>query len=178
GHLPAGPELLAPYEMLLFAGHETTRHFLGNALHALLTTPSAWQELLAHPERLPAAVRELLRYDSPVQYTGRRVKTDLLLHGQRIKRGDLVIALIGSANRDERVYETPDTLNFARPAKPPLSFGSGAHVCIGAALTLMEAELVFEAMLKRWPRLQLTPHGAQRNSNPLYRGLLKLRINT
>lgn len=177
GQVQAGAELLAQCAMLLFAGHETTRHFLGNALHALLHQPSAWQALLTHPERLPAAVRELLRFDSPVQYTARRVKTDLLLHGQHLKRGDLVIALIGSANRDERVYEAPDALNFTRPPKPPLSFGTGAHVCIGATLTLMETELVLAQLLKRWPRLQATPNGATRNHNPLYRGWQQLHVS-
>lgn len=166
-------ELLAQCAMLLFAGIETTRNFLGNALHAALTQPGAWAQLAAQPELLPNAIRELLRYDSPVQYTGRRVKADLIVHGQALARGDLVIALIGAANRDERIYRAPDELNFNRRAAPMLSFGSGAHVCIGAALTLMEAQMLFGKLLRRTPPT-LAHATAQWNGNPLYRGLRAL----
>ena len=82
GEIQDGAELLAQCAMLLFAGHETTRHLLGSGLQALLTHPVQWQRLRREPDLLPSAVRELLRFDSPVQYTGRRVTTDLMLHGQ------------------------------------------------------------------------------------------------
>ncbi len=175
GAVQSHVELLAQCTMLLFAGIETTRNFLGNALHALLTQPGAWAQLAAQPELLPNAIRELLRYDSPVQYTGRRVKADLTMHGQQLKRGDLVIALIGAANRDERIYSAPDELNFHRRAAPMLSFGSGAHVCIGAALTQMEAQMLFAKLLRREP-LTLAQTSAQWNGNPLYRGLTELWV--
>jgi cytochrome P450 len=122
-------------------------------------------------------VRELLRYDSPVQYTGRRVATDLVLHGHTLHRGDLVVALIGAANRDPTRHERPDELDITRRPAPPLAFGQGPHVCIGAALTLMEAQAVFAQVLERWPDLALSapalPHWT---GNALYRGLTQLSV--
>ncbi len=164
--------------MLLFAGHETTRNLLGNGLHALLAHPGAWASLQRDPAGLPAAVREVLRYDSPVQYTGRRVATDLDWHGRRLRRGDLVVALIGSANRDPARHDSPDRLDLARRGGPVLSFGAGPHVCIGAALSLMEAEIVFGRMARRWPGLRIGGGPVAWNGNAVYRGLAALSVTT
>jgi hypothetical protein len=177
GSIADGAELLAQCAMLLFAGHETTRNLLGNGLYHLLRQPGLWRELQREPWRLTGALRELLRFDSPVQYTGRRVAADLVLHGQPLRRGELVIGFIGAANRDPRRYEHPDRLDIARRAFAPLSFGSGPHVCIGAALTLIEAEVAFRHILQRWPGLQLAERRPQWNRNPVYRGLSVLRVH-
>ena len=176
GRIEDGSELLAQCAMLLFAGHETTRNLLGNGLHALLEHPAQWRRLQGEPALVPGAVRELLRYDSPVQYTGRRVATDVELHGHRLRRGDLVVALIGAANRDPRRFTDPDRLDVTRRPSGSLSFGHGPHVCIGAALTLMEAEAVFAQVLQRLPDLQLTERPPRRNGNPVYRGLMELPV--
>lgn len=176
GEIQGGAELLAQCAMLLFAGFETTRHLLGSGLQALLAHPEQWQRLRQAPELLSGAVRELLRYDSPVQYTGRRVATDLVLHGQQLRRGDLVVPLIGSANRDPTRYAQPDVLDITRRDGSSLSFGSGPHVCIGAALTLMEAEIVFLQLLRRWPELSRVDATPRWISNPLYRGLVALPL--
>lgn len=178
GHIEAGAELLAQCAMLLFAGHETTRNLLGNGLHALLSHPTQWQRLLEDPGLLPQALRELLRYDSPVQYTGRRVAADHVLHGKLLRRGQLVIGLIGAANRDPARYGMPDRLDITRREGSHLSFGHGPHVCIGAALTMMEGEIAFRALLARLPTLQLAnPQDApQWLHNPVYRGLAKLPV--
>jgi cytochrome P450 len=176
GEIEGGAELLAQCAMLLFAGHETTRNLLGNGLHALLNHPGQWQRLRQAPELIPGAVRELLRYDSPVQYTGRRVTTDLMLHGRLLRRGDLVVPLIGAANRDPACYPEPDTLNLARDNGPSLSFGSGPHVCIGAALTRMETEIVLRQLLRRWPEPRLANATPQWSGNPVYRGLVALPV--
>ena len=176
GEIQGGAELLAQCAMLLFAGFETTRHLLGSGLQALLVHPEHWLRLRQAPELLPGAVRELLRYESPVQYTGRRVATDLVLHGQQLRRGDLVVPLIGSANRDPARYAKPDVLDITRRDGSLLSFGSGPHVCIGAALTLMEAEIVFRQLLRRWPELSLVDATPRWISNPLYRGLVTLPL--
>lgn len=176
GEIQGGAELLAQCAMLLFAGHETTRHLLGSGLQALLTHPAQWRHLQQEPALLPGAVREMLRFDSPVQYTGRRVATDLMLHGQQLRRGELVLPLIGAANRDPARYPQPDTFDITRNDGSSLSFGSGPHVCIGAALTRMEAEMVFGHLLRRWPDLSLlnaTPHWGH---NPAYRGLMTLPL--
>jgi hypothetical protein len=176
GEIEGGAELLAQCAMLLFAGHETTRNLLGNGLRALLDHPDQWLRLQREPALLPAAVRELLRYDSPVQYTGRRVATDLMLHGRLLRRGDLVVPLIGAANRDPARFCDPDTLDIAREDGASLSFGSGPHVCIGAALTRMEAETVFAALSRRWPNLRTASEPARWNGNPVYRGLATLNV--
>ncbi|MEO8120566.1 MAG: cytochrome P450 [Rhodoferax sp.] len=176
GEIQGSAELLAQCAMLLFAGHETTRHLLGSGLQTLLAHPEQWRQLRQNPALLPGAVRELLRFDSPVQYTGRRVTTDLVLHGQQLRRGELVLPLIGAANRDPARYAQPDRLDITRNDGPSLSFGSGPHVCIGAAITRMEAEIVFRQLLQRWPDLSLvdaTPHWIR---NPLYRGLVTLPL--
>jgi hypothetical protein len=176
GEIEGGAELLAQCAMLLFAGHETTRNLLGNGLLALLDHPDQWRRLEREPALLPAAVRELLRYDSPVQYTGRRVATDLMLHGRLLRRGELVVPLIGAANRDPARHARPDLLDVAREEGASLSFGSGPHVCIGAALTRMEAQVVFQGLLRRWPRLRRAGGAARWNGNPVYRGLTALNV--
>lgn len=176
GEIQGEAELLAQCAMLLFAGHETTRNLLGNGLFALLSHPAQWARLREEPALVPGAVRELLRYDSPVQYTGRRVSTDLMLHGQLLRRGDLVLALIGAANRDPARHENPEALDITRADPGALSFGSGVHVCLGAALTRLEAEVVFSRLLRRWPRLQLASPAPRWCANPAYRGLAALPL--
>lgn len=176
GDIRSGAELLAQCAMLLFAGHETTRNLLGNGLQALLSNPDQWQRLQCEPSLLPGALRELLRYDSPVQYTGRRVATDLALHGQQLRRGDLVVALIGAANRDPARYADADRLDIARRPGGLLSFGAGPHVCIGAGLTLLEAEIVFGRLLRRFPRLRLVDAQPRWSGNAVYRGLSALPV--
>ncbi|MDB5867892.1 MAG: cytochrome [Polaromonas sp.] len=176
GEIEGGAELLAQCAMLLFAGHETTRHLLGSGLQALLSHPAQWQRLQREPELLPSAVRELLRFDSPVQYTGRRVATDLVLHGVQLRRGELVLPLIGAANRDPARYFEPDTLDITRSQGSSLAFGSGPHVCMGAALTLMEAKMVFGQLLRRWPGLKLVDAAPRWGDKPAYRGLVTLPL--
>jgi cytochrome P450 len=177
GAIHGSAELMAQCVMLLFAGHETTRHLLANGLRLLLAHPDAWQRLRCDPALLPGAVRELLRYDCPVQYTGRRVVTDLELHGQSLRRGDLVVALIGAANRDPARHELPDALDITRRPGAPLAFGQGPHACIGAALTLLEAQTVFSQAIERWPDLALVPsNSATWTGNPLYRGVTELLL--
>jgi cytochrome P450 len=177
--MEASAELIAQCVMLLFAGHETTRNLLGNGLHALLSTPTHWDDLKQNPDALlNLTLRELLRYDSPVQYTGRRVTTPFTRHGHTFHRGDLILPLIGAANRDPAIYTDPDVLRLDRREAPHLSFGLGAHVCIGAALTYLEADIALRTLLRRWPNLQLAPAALNlsttRNRNAVYRGFERL----
>jgi cytochrome P450 len=176
GHIHSSEEMLAQCVMLLFAGHETTRHLLGNGLHALMTHPDAWARLQGDPALLPGAVRELLRFDSPVQYTGRRVAQSFSWHGQVLARGDLVIPLIGAANRDPAVYTQPGELRLDRKEAAHVSFGTGVHVCIGAALTYLEAQAVLGALLRRWPRAPRLAGVPERSDNLLYRGFRRLPL--
>lgn len=177
GQIESSLELLAQCAMLLFAGYETTRNLLGNGVHALLAHPDQWQRLCERPELSGNAVRELLRFDSPVQWTGRRASRAMTLCGQPIRRGDLILPLIGAANRDPARHEDPDRLNIERSTPGALSFGSGAHVCIGAALTQMEAQAVLRALVTHQPGLHLRQQPV-RNRNPLYRGWTSLPMGT
>lgn len=169
-------ELLAQCCTLLFAGHETTRNLLGNGMLALLHHPRQWQHLFEAPDLLPSALRELLRFDSPVQYTGRRLKVDVELHGQIMKKGDLVIPLIGAANRDPAKFATPDILDISRNQGAHLSFGVGPHVCIGAALTYLEAEIAFRGVMRRLPQLALSGAAHVWGRNAAYRSLDNLSV--
>lgn len=176
GLLRADGELLAQCAMLLFAGHETTRNLLGNGLQTLLSHPRQWAALCADPTQMPSAVREVLRYDSPVQYTGRRVARDMDLHGQRLRRGQLVIAFIGAANRDPARFTTPDRFDITRCEGSHLAFGSGPHVCIGAGLSMLEADITLRALMRRWPDLRLRDAVPRWNGNAALRGLRCLPV--
>ena len=178
GLLPHADELLAQAVMLLFAGHETTRHLLGSLLQTVLSTPGLWARLRAEPQAVPRVVREVLRLHSPVQYTVRRVAQGHERAGQWLARGQLVILLIGAANRDPARHAEPERFDPDRPAPGALAFGSGPHVCLGAALTLLEAETLLRELLQRWPELSLAePAGpAPWLPSPLYRGLQRLML--
>ncbi len=169
-------EMLAQCCTLLFAGYETTRHLLGNGVLALLQHPLQWQALQAAPDQLPRALRELLRYHSPVQYTGRRLLADIEWHGHQLRRGQLVILQIAAANRDPQRFSNPDQLDIRRDEGNHLAFGHGPHVCIGATLTYMEAELAMRALLRVLPDLQLQPQGWRWDGNQAYRGLTTLPL--
>lgn len=176
GELQDEVEMLTQCAMLLFAGHETTRNLLGNALLALMRNPAQWELLLQEPDRTPGAVRELLRYDSPVQYTVRRAGCDMHLLGQFLHTGDLVVALIGSANRDPERHSEPDILDVIRADPGALAFGSGPHTCLGAALTRIEAEVVLRKLLSRWPDLPYYGRQVTWMHQDAYRGMAELII--
>lgn len=177
GDIRSDLELLAQCAMLLFAGYETTRNLLGNGLHALLSHPGQWQLLRQQPDLAGNAVRELLRFDSPVQWTGRRATRSMTLCGQRIERGDVVLPLIGSANHDPERHEQPHMLRIDRAQPGALSFGSGPHVCMGAALAQMEAQTVLHTLATQCPHWQLAGP-PERTRNPLYRGWSVLPIRS
>ncbi len=169
-------ELLAQCCTLLFAGHETTRNLLGNGMLALLQHQQQWQFLQQNPALLPSALKELLRFDSPVQYSGRRLNVDVEMHGRLMKKGDLVIPLIGAANRDPAKFTAPDTLDISRNQGAHLSFGYGPHVCIGATLTYMEAEIALRCVMRRLPELQLVGGTQSWGRNAVYRSLNALPL--
>ncbi|NUU20767.1 MAG: cytochrome P450 [Streptomycetaceae bacterium] len=147
-------EAFAAFVLLIDAGQATTTHFLANALRALLDHPEQLELLRSQPELMPWAVHELMRYDSPVQFTARTARTDLDVHGHRIRSGDTVLLLVGAGNRDPRVYAEPDRLDLTRRARDHLSFGYGAHYCLGAPLALLTSEVVLDTLLRRRPALR------------------------
>jgi cytochrome P450 len=132
--------------LLLIAGNETTTNLLGNAVDALLAHPDQLARVNGDPSRVPALVEETLRWDTPVQFLTRIAKTDVERHGVRIPRGAAVVALLGSANRDERHFPDPDRFDVDRDARGHLAFGFGNHFCLGASLARLEARLALEAI--------------------------------
>jgi len=165
-------ELTANIILLFGAGHETTVNLIGNGLLALHRNPDQLALLKARPELIGNAIEEFLRYDSSVQLTGRVALEDIDdLGGRKIPKGDLVLCLLGSANRDPAVYpDRPDSLDITRPNVKPLSFGGGIHHCLGAQLARIEAEIAISTLLRRLPDLRLDD--AQ---NPQWRPTFVLR---
>jgi cytochrome P450 len=148
-------EVVANCVLLLFAGHETTTNLLGNGLFHLLRHPAALAIVRGDPRRTPAAVEELLRYDGPVPATVKIATEDVEWHGRAIRRGDMVLPFMASANRDPRQFPEPDVLDIGRRADRHVAFAWGLHFCLGAWLARLEAQLTLDAVLARLPGLTL-----------------------
>ena len=148
-------ELLALCVLLLFAGHETTANQIGNAMLALLRNPDQLQKLRSKPALITSAVEELLRYDSSVQRLGRVATENVEICGNRIRSGEFIAAMLGSANRDPIHCVEPDKLNIEREQNNHISFGYGKHYCIGAPLARLELEIAITTILSRFPSLRL-----------------------
>jgi cytochrome P450 len=169
-------ELYSNAVLLLAAGHETTTNLIGNGLFALLQHPQQLRKLRDDPSLMPTAIEELLRFDSPAQWTGRTANEDVDLNGTRIKRGEMIIVGLGSANRDPKYFTDPDRLDITRVENRHLSFGAGIHFCLGAALARMEGAIAIGTLLRRFPNLHLPRQKiVRRKSRPL-RGLAALRV--
>jgi len=147
-------ELLATVLLLLVAGHETTMNLIGNGLLALLRHPDQLELLRTHPELMPTAVEELLRYDTPVRRVARIARDDTVLDGRHVPAGEQVIAMLHDANHDPTVFPSPDALDITRDARRHVAFGAGAHYCLGAPLARVEAQIALAALLDL-PGLQL-----------------------
>ena len=169
-------ELVANINILLSTGHETTTHLIGNGVLALTQHPDQLRKLQAQPALLAPAIEEMLRYDNPVQITYRSVLEDANIKGRSIRKGDLVNTIIGSANRDPRRFSNPDVFDITRNEGRHLGFGIGIHFCIGAPLVRLEAEIVFETILRRFPKLSLATETLEWQENPIFRGLKSLPI--
>src|SRR6202035_3840676 len=150
-------ELTAHIILLFGAGHETTVHLIGNGILALHRNPDQLALLKARPELITNAIEEFLRYDSSVQMTGRVALEDIDdLCGRKVPKGESVLCLLGSANRDPAVYpDGADRLDITRPNVRPLSFGGGIHFCLGAQVARIDAEIALSTLLRRLPNLRL-----------------------
>jgi hypothetical protein len=177
GNLLTEQEVLSTCTLVLFAGHETTTNLIGNGLLALLRHPDQWELLRGAPELLPDAVEELLRYDSPVQFTNRVAAVDLEFGGHTFRKGDRVMLMMAAANRDPAQFSEPDRLDVRREELRHQSFGMGPHYCVGAALARVEAQEAFGALLRRFPRMQVAPGVVpQWVDNVGFRGLQSLPV--
>ncbi len=148
-------ELVATCVLLLFAGHETTTHHIANGLRALLQFPDELHKLRQDPTLAAAAVEELLRFDGPIGAQVRIVQAPQALHGKDFKAGERVFLLMNAANRDPRAFSDPDRLDLRRSGVPHLTFGFGAHICLGFPLARLEGQIALPAVLRRWRRLEI-----------------------
>jgi cytochrome P450 len=149
-------ELLSTIFQLIVAGHDTTASLIENSVVALLCHPHQLATLRAQPDKISAAVEELLRYDAPVPHSTFRYATEpITLAGVTIPVGAQVIINLASANRDEHHYANPEALDIDRTDSRHLSFGHGIHFCLGAPLARMEAQLALHSLLQRFPQLRL-----------------------
>ncbi|MFE2020453.1 cytochrome P450 [Streptomyces sp. NPDC059499] len=174
-------ELVSLAVLLLVAGHETTTAFLGNAALALLRHPAERERLRRDPGSIPAALEELLRFNSPVSTSTFRFTTEPVTLGDTaVPAGVPVLIALGAANRDPARFPVPNRLDPDRDAAGHLAFGHGIHRCVGAPLAKAEAEIVLRAVLTRFPRLRLAvpPRQLSWRRTRLVRGLVSLPVST
>ena len=157
--------------LLLLAGNETSTNLIGNGTLALMRNPDQLALLRRDPGLLPRAIEEMLRYDPPVQATGRFVKSSLKLGGAELLAGTFAIMVLAAANRDPSQFKNPEKFDITRDPNEHVAFGEGIHFCIGAPLARMEARIAFDAMFERFPRLRLKDPAMK----PTYKGSYFLR---
>jgi cytochrome P450 len=142
--------------LLLVAGNETTRNLIALGTLALIQHPDQCAKLVADPSLLPGAIEEMLRFTTPVTHMARTATQEVEIRGQRIREGDTVVMLYGSANRDEEIFgDDAEEFDVTRAPNPHIAFGLGEHVCLGASLARLEARVMFEELLRRFPKIEL-----------------------
>lgn len=169
-------ELVTTCGVLLVAGHETTANLITNGFRALFQYPDQLEELKKNASFLPGAIEEILRYDSPLQSIPRLVSKDIEFGGKTFKKGDLVTAMIGAANRDPAHFSNPHDLDIHRKDNAHIAFGQSVHFCLGASLARMEVPIAFEALLRRLPNLRLEGKDPKWRLSMSLRGLESLDI--
>jgi cytochrome P450 len=156
-------ELIATCVLLLNAGHEASVNGFGNGLVAALSNEEQWRKLTSNIDQLTeTAVDEFLRFDAPLHLFERTATEEVEVGGVLIKPGQKIAALLGSANRDEEVFEKADQLDLARSPNPHIGFGAGIHFCIGAPLARQEMQISLPALLKRFPNIELATKPVRR----------------
>jgi len=162
--------------LLLAAGNETTMHVIDNAMLALLDHPDQHQKVVADPSLVPGLVEETLRYDGPVQLAFREATVDVEIAGSVIPKGDIAIALFGSANRDDRQFPDGERFDILRDTQGHMGFGFGVHFCLGASLARLEAQIAMETLLTRLPNLRRGTGEVKRFDSFLVRGPTSLPL--
>jgi cytochrome P450 len=169
-------ELIATCVLLMIAGHETTVNLIANGTLALLRHRNQWERLVSEPDLAGNATEELLRYDSPVQFTGRIAAEDVEIGGVGVRRGAEVLFMLGSANRDAAVWDQPDEVRIDRQVGRHLSFGMGIHFCLGAPLARIEGEVAFRALAREAPGLELVDPDPAWRPGAVLHGLRSLEV--
>jgi cytochrome P450 len=170
-------EIVSTAILLFAAGFETTTNLIGNGLYALLSHPDQLRRLQEEPRLIKSAVEEILRWDSPVQIDGRSAFEDVEIAGHHVPKDGFVVTLLGAANHDPTHYTEPERFDIARDEGPPMSFASGIHYCLGAALARLEGQVVFGRVLERFPTLELLDEAPHYKDNYVLRGLSELRVD-
>ncbi len=161
-------EMLSNVLLIYAAGFETTTHLLGNMVRTFVANPAQLQRVRNDPSLIPAAVEEVLRYDPPVQIDGRFVFDDIDIDGVTIEKGSSLVTLLAGANRDPAVCDDPESFVVGRADSQILSFGSGIHFCLGAALARLEAQVVLERLIDRYECWEIT-------AEPIWRPRITIR---
>jgi cytochrome P450 len=169
-------EVYAQCIALLFAGHETTRNLIGNGMYTLLQHPEQMAELRENPEMIRSAVEELLRFESPVQFTARVLKEDIELCGQHIPKKWTILCMLGAANRDPKRFKDPNQLDLKRLNNQHLAFSAGPHACIGGQLARLEGQIAILNLVQRFPEMRLAGPRPEWASTFGLRGLKDLRV--
>ena len=171
-------EVLGSVNLLLLAGNETTTNLISNAVLALCQFPERQAELRENPDLMDAAVEEFLRYDGSVQFTSRTLTGPAEFQGVQLQAGQRVVPIIASANRDERVFERPDELDFHREGGKHMGFGDWIHICVGQYLARMETRAALHAILEAFDRFELAidPNEIPYRPNFTLRGPSRLPI--
>jgi len=170
-------EMLQMLVLLLVAGNETTTTLIQNSVIELLAHPEAQDRVRREPALLETAIEEVLRFSSPVQFDPRRVTRDVELQGVKLADNDYVLCWLGSANRDEGVFERADAFDPAREKNPHVAFGFGAHYCLGANLARLEARAALGALLSRTRSLEAAWSGElPLHPSPVFRGVTSLPV--
>jgi len=172
----ATDELLAQCMLMLVAGYETMRNLLGNGLLTLLRSPAALDRLRQSPTLVRSSVSEILRFQSPVQGISRIAAVPFELFGETLELGQTLIILSGSANRDPRQFRSPELFDIERKNNAHLSFGAGAHTCLGNYLARLEAQIALSMLLRRYPRITLCDSSPFWGRALLVRGLKSLNV--
>jgi cytochrome P450 len=169
-------ELLTYLAVVAGAGNETTTRLIGWTGKVLADHPEQRREIVEDRSLVNDAIEEILRFEPPAPYVGRYVARDVELHGQAVPEGSAMLLLVGSANRDERRFPNGDTFDIHRPAMSHLTFGHGAHFCLGASLARLEGRIALDELLRRFPAWDVDESGARLGSTSTVRGWETLPI--
>ena len=169
-------ELVANCALLLFAGHETTTHLIGNGVRLLLERPDRFAALRRDPALAAGAVEEILRCEGAAHAIARVATEDVALRGKTIARGDRVFLMLGAANRDPEVFDDPETFDIRRKPGRHLAFGYGPHFCVGAPLARLEGEVALNRLAARFPDMALAERHAAWSPHFILRGLSRLPL--
>ncbi len=169
-------ELISTCILLFIAGEETSIGLMSTGLYNLLAHPEVLEQLRTNHSKIPTAIEELLRYDSPVQIVGRIAGKDVVIGNKQIKANDTLTICLGSANRDSEIFDRPDEFLLERTENKHIAFGGGAHYCLGDWLARIQTQLMIEALLNRFKKIELVDTKPDWNNNLAIRTLTKLPV--